>query len=279
QGESPNWVFITGSALLSVLSVRLGYKLKQVLEAKQTENSPTQCLKANGKSPDGNKGGSCHLHSDDFCFSRYSGSGNAGEISSGMVLAVPSSEFNRENNGVMWSSSPDRLELPQKPFLHQQSNCSDSPCVSESGSDIFTRREVVQKLRHQLKRRDDTILEMQDQIAKLQSSLSAEMSNSSHLQSLLDAANADAFDSGREIQRLRGRCNSNGCNNDREGDLGGSWERSEKIELLKKEVAELKEVIEGKEYLVERYKEQTRELSLTIQDLQKRLDSQLPNII
>lgn len=39
QGEGPNWVLVAGSALLSTLSIRLGYKLKQVLDAKQLNNS------------------------------------------------------------------------------------------------------------------------------------------------------------------------------------------------------------------------------------------------
>ncbi|KAK9941844.1 hypothetical protein M0R45_007537 [Rubus argutus] len=41
---------------------------------------------------------------------------------------------------TVWASSPDHLEMPQNPFLHH-SNCSDSPCVSESGSNIFSKRE------------------------------------------------------------------------------------------------------------------------------------------
>ncbi|KAK8565038.1 hypothetical protein V6N13_020164 [Hibiscus sabdariffa] len=60
------------------------------------------------------------------------------------LVTVPTTEFNKDN-GVMWASSPDRLELPPKLFHH--SNCSDSPCVSESGSDIYSKREVIQKLR------------------------------------------------------------------------------------------------------------------------------------
>ncbi|KAK7291717.1 hypothetical protein RIF29_07087 [Crotalaria pallida] len=67
------------------------------------------------------------------------------------LVTVPPAEFNKEN-GVIWACSPDRLELPSKPY---HSNCSDSPCVSESGSDIFSKREVIQKLRQQLKRRDE----------------------------------------------------------------------------------------------------------------------------
>ena len=49
--------------------------------------------------------------------------------------------------------------------------------------------------------------------------------------------------------------------------------------MLKRQVGELKEVIEGKEYLLLSYKEQKAELSLKIRELQQRLDSQLPNIL
>ncbi|PIN10670.1 hypothetical protein CDL12_16736 [Handroanthus impetiginosus] len=324
QGEGPNWVLIAGSALLSTLSIRLGYKLKQVFDAKQTDNG-NRGLKVNGKSTDRNKSGSCHLHPNAFCFpqgedgcyNHYTGSRNVvetkqhcnGQIISEPEMAlplvtVPTSELNKEN-GVMWSSSPDRLELPQKPF--HQSNSSESPCVSESGSDIFSKREVIQKLRQQLKRRDDMILEMQDQIAELQNSLSAQLSHSSHLQSHLDAANRDLFDSEREIQRLRkviadhcvGHINS--CEKPptvpvwpaegRNGHANGypkvecilespeKGREGEKIEMLKREVSELKELIEGKDYLLQSYKEQKSELSMKIKDLQQRLDSQLPNIL
>lgn len=39
QGDGPNWVLIAGGALLSTLSIRLGYKLKQALDIKQQENA------------------------------------------------------------------------------------------------------------------------------------------------------------------------------------------------------------------------------------------------
>jgi chromosome segregation ATPase len=221
------------------------------------------------------------------------------------LVMVPAAEFTKEN-GVMWVSSPDRLELPPKPFSH--SNCSDSPSVSESGSDILSKREVIQKLRQQLRRRDDMILEMQDQILEIQNSLNAQLTLSSNLQSKLDAANRDLFDSGREIQRLRkaiaDHCVKHVDTNDRpstitawpsearnghaNGYLDGesNFETSEKgrgdggrIEMLKREVGDLKEVIEGKEYLLQSYKEQKAELSMKIMELQHRLDSQLPNIL
>lgn len=39
QGEGSNWVLIVGGALLSTLSIRLGFKLKQALDSKQQENA------------------------------------------------------------------------------------------------------------------------------------------------------------------------------------------------------------------------------------------------
>lgn len=39
QGEGPNWVLIAGGALLSTLSIHLGYKLKQALDTKQENAS------------------------------------------------------------------------------------------------------------------------------------------------------------------------------------------------------------------------------------------------
>lgn len=221
------------------------------------------------------------------------------------LVTVPTPEFNKDN-GVIWSSSPDRLELLPKRFHH--SNCSDSPCVSESGSDIFSKREVIHKLRQQLKRRDDMIMEMQDQIVELQNSLNAQVAHSTHLQSQLDATNRDLFDSEREIQRLRkaiadhcvGNVGPNGKpsmatvwpsearNGHTNGFLDGESDielpekgrgDGERIEMLRREVGELKEVIEGKEYLLLSYKEQKAELSMKIKELQQRLDSQLPNIL
>ena len=39
QGEGPNWVLIVGGALLSTLSIRLGFKMKQTLDGKQKDNA------------------------------------------------------------------------------------------------------------------------------------------------------------------------------------------------------------------------------------------------
>lgn len=219
------------------------------------------------------------------------------------LVTVPPAEFSKEN--VVWASSPDRLELPSRPFHH--SNCSDSPCVSESGSDIFSKREVIQKLRQQLKRRDDMILEMQDQMAELKNSLNDQMALSSHLQLQVEAANRDLFESEREIQRLRKAIADHcvGYVPHDKSSTGTAWsaetrngypnghlegennletpekvrDDEERIEMLKRQVGELKEAIEGKEYLLQSYKEQKAELSLKVKELQQRLDSQLPNIL
>lgn len=324
QGEGPNWILVAGGALLSTLSFHLGYKLKQVFDAKHLNNSSDR-VKVNRNSADRTKPGSCHLHSNAFCFPQdeerccncNSGSRNTAEAKkncNGPLMPGPESILplvtvpfpnSKKENGIMWSSSPDRLELPQKPF--HQSNSSESPCVSESGSGIFSKWEVVQKLRQQLKKRDDMIMEMQDQMAELQHSLHDQISGSSHLQSLLNTANKDLFDSEREIQRLRkaiadhclGHINSGerespavpmwpsewktGCMNGHpEFQILDQFEKvkdREKIEMLKREIGELKELIETKDYLLQRYKEEKSELSMKVSELQQRLDSQPPNIL
>lgn len=227
------------------------------------------------------------------------------------LVSVPALGSSREN-GIMWSSSPDHLEVPPKLFQH--SNSSDSPCVSDSGSDIFSKREVIQKLRQQLKRRDEMILEMQSQLTNIQSSLSSHMTHSAKLQSQIDSVNRDLFDSEQEIQRLRkviaDHCvaesgsqenymsapkwhlemngHANGymdrSNNDLELHCIDSVEKrrdGERIQMLKREVEELKEVIEGKEFLLRSYKEQKVELSAKVKELQlmRITKPQVPNIL
>ncbi|KAL4563446.1 hypothetical protein LXL04_027488 [Taraxacum kok-saghyz] len=288
QGQGPNWILIAGGALLSTLSIRLGYRLKQVLDSKHPQNTRNG-LKENGKVTGRKRAGNCHSqsHSNLYCFEQDDNETeikpqlNGHQIHSDTRISLPlvtvSAPTYTKENGVMWASSPDRLELP-KPF-HHSNNSSDSPSVSESGSDIFSKREVIQKLRQQLKRRDDMILEMQDQIAELRNSLTSQHSHSGHLQSQLESANRELFDSEREIQRLRKAiadiCVGNG-NGYMEVETGME---SEKVEMLKREVGELKEVIEGKNYLLQNYKEQKNELALKVKELQHRLDSHVPNIL
>lgn len=221
------------------------------------------------------------------------------------LATIPGTDAMREN-GLVWTSSPERLELPRKPFY---SNSSDSPCVSECGSDVFSKKEVLQKLRHQLKRRDEMILEMQAQITELQNSLRAQISKCAQLQSQFDSANRELFDSAMEIQRLRkaiaDHCVAETKPTERPNlgkpikhehvngfrDLDNNLElqfvdddrtREESLdryEALKKEVVELKDVIAGKEFLLRTYKGQQSELHSTIKELQVKLASQVPNIL
>ncbi|RWW12940.1 hypothetical protein BHE74_00030144 [Ensete ventricosum] len=225
------------------------------------------------------------------------------------LVKIPAAETNKVVKGVIRASSPDRLELPWKPFHH--SNCSDS-CISESGSDVYSKREVIQKLRQQLKQRDEMIMEMQAQITDVQNSLHVQMAQTSHLQSQLDSANKDLFTSEREVRQLRkviadhhvaevmspdklvvaGNWHPESANvlangyaeshNDLElhhvgvakGEVDG-----EKVDMLKREVSELKEVIEGKDFLLQSYKDQKVEFCSKIKELQLKLASQVPNIL
>ncbi|KAL0873153.1 hypothetical protein Bca101_022858 [Brassica carinata] len=317
----PNWILIAGGALLSTLSIRFGYKLKQSLDFKPHQSNGSAGLKANGTSERPKSVGCCfHSHTSSCahnngysCFRSIPGTENVEgkeETNEQMVstshtslplVTVPAPSYSKEN-GVMWTSSPDRLELPPRPYNHH-STCSDSPCVSETSSDIFSKREVIQKLRQQLKRRDEMILEMQEQILEVQNSYNAQMSHSSHLQEQLDSMNRDLFESEREVERLRkaiadhsvGCAGSNGRTSpvapwsghvngfmDSENNYESAEKRSkdgERIERLRKEVSELKEVIDGKDYLLKSYKEQKIELQQKVKELQQRLDSQLPNIL
>ncbi|KAG2239874.1 hypothetical protein Bca4012_022958 [Brassica carinata] len=302
NSRGPNWILIAGGALLSTLSIRFGYKLKQSVDSKPHSH-------ANGTSDRGRSRGCC-FHSGssscernkECCFHSSPGIENVeGNHAANEPMVVPSDSLPLvtvpapsyiKENGVGWA---DHLEVPMRPYNHQ-STCSDSPCVSESGSDIFSKREVIQKLRQQLKRRDDMILEMQEQIIELQNSLNSQMSHSSHLQAQIDATNRDLYESEREVQRLRkaiadhcvGQAGSNGWNGEANGfmDSESNYESPEKgskdgerVEMLRKEVGELKEVIDGKEYLLRSYKEQKIELSEKVRELQQRLDSQVPNIL
>jgi DNA repair exonuclease SbcCD ATPase subunit len=192
-------------------------------------------------------------------------------------------ESNKEvNQGVAWSTSPDRLGLPRRSFHPSIS----SESLSESGSDIYVKREVIHRLRQQLQRRDEMILEMQSQILELKNSLSIQMANSSNLEAQIVSANRDLFAAEREIQRLR-KVIADHCGGAMNGHSNGNGYCFEevvpcdeaKVEMLKKEIEELNEVLEGKNFLLQSYKEEKAELCTKIKELQLRLASQVPNIL
>jgi peptidoglycan hydrolase CwlO-like protein len=207
------------------------------------------------------------------------------KLQSGVLSSnVVGIENSVENGGVMWTTSPDRLEPPRKP--HQYSNSSGSPCFSESGSDIYSKREVIQKLRSQLKRRDDMVMEMQSQILDLQNSLNIQVAHNSNLQSQIESANRDLFESDREIRRLQkivvDRVAGKGFYAEKGvEEMDARYAVMEKrMENLKKEVGELREVIEGKDFLIQSYKEQKVELYGKVKELQIKLAaSEVTNIL
>ncbi|KAJ0964399.1 hypothetical protein J5N97_029521 [Dioscorea zingiberensis] len=165
RGDAPNWVLIVGGALLSTLSIRCGFKLKGVLDAKRANDATPD----NRKFATDQRPGACRLHPNVYSISQNDGgchrflsgeeekAGSTSPISkvqsnhklSLSLVTIRSSDSSKENDVVPWASSPDRLDLPPRQFHH--SNSSDSLCVSESGSDIHSKREVIQKLRRQLK--------------------------------------------------------------------------------------------------------------------------------
>ncbi|XP_074591416.1 uncharacterized protein LOC141847303 isoform X1 [Curcuma longa] len=307
QGNGPNWVLVVGGALLSTLSIKLGCQLKRILDNKQQEkgNKETWKSKANRRS-------SAHqLHSDIYLFAQDEGNRSQflSEISSGGMqsrssltegadLSLPLVKVSGADTKT--GEPPELLELPWKPCHH--SNCSDS-CFSESGSDIYTKKEVIQKLRRQLKRRDETIMEMQSQITEMQNSLRIQMAEAGNLQVQIDAANNELFSSQQEVQRLRkviadhhiaetrkwSPLPANGLVSaypDSIDDLESHFVVVDKgkgdgemVEMLKKETSELKEVIEGKDFLLKSYKEQKVELCSTIKELQEKLDSRVPDFL
>ena len=159
-------------------------------------------------------------------------------------------------------------------------------------------------------------MEMQAQIADFKSSLNIQVTLPTNLQSQLDATNRDLFESEWEIQHLRkiiadhcvaealphekplqaglwqsdaaasdyGHSNgyANGSVDDPELHSVGIEKKkgeAERVEMLKKEVVELKEVIEGKDFVLQSYKEQKVELCSTIRELQEKLSAQVPNIL
>ncbi|RWW07168.1 hypothetical protein GW17_00029463 [Ensete ventricosum] len=141
-------------------------------------------------------------------------------------------------------------------------------------------------------------MEMQAQVIDLQNSLNIQATQSADWQSQIDAANRDLFESEREIQRLRKiiadycavkavspeKPARHWCPEGANGTMNG-WANgidegdSEKIEMLKRQVWEMKEVIQRKDFLLRSYKEQKVELSSKMKELQLKLDSHVPNIL
>ncbi|KAJ3689483.1 hypothetical protein LUZ61_018647 [Rhynchospora tenuis] len=298
HGDGPSWILLAGGALVSTLVVRLGFtRLNHFFQNKKLndDTSSTKERENSGRTTSG------VLHSDLCCYSQganfYQCSSEMGtslappiktmsrevERSLPLVKIQPAEKSNMEvNQGIMWSNSPDQLGLPHRSFHPSVS----SESLSESGSDIYVKREVIHRLRQQLQRRDEMIMEMQSQLLELKNSLSIQMANSANLEAQIDSANRDLFASEREIQRLR-KVIADHCAGPLMGHANGNGNCFEevglqdeaKVEMLKKEIGDLKEVLEGKNFLLQSYREEKAELCSKIKELQLRLASQVPNIL
>ncbi|XP_011626977.1 uncharacterized protein LOC18443980 [Amborella trichopoda] len=329
----PNWVLIAGGALLGSLSIKLGHKLKLALEPKQTTDTSNKSKGEHGKPAVKKRSVVCPLHSnlysfrqdDDSCCHCLSGNPNGTtDTKNPSQTSVPSvlkdvdpslGPLVTVHDPTAASIDPNHREVGL-PFQH--SNSSGSPCVSESGSsDPFGRRDVIHRLRLQLKRRDDMILEMHAQISDQNKALEERLALVAHIQLQLESSNRELFRAEREIQKLRkviadhcanrgspDSCGSAGMVWPESGDVariqcgggvqngfvGGKEEEKdlvdlgwgdegEKVEILKRESGELREMIDGKDFLLESYREQKMELATKVKELQLRVASQIPNIL
>ncbi|KAJ0964398.1 hypothetical protein J5N97_029520 [Dioscorea zingiberensis] len=101
----------------------------------------------------------------------------------------------------------------------------------------------------------------------LQNTLAVQMSQTGHLKSQLESVNQVLFNSEREIQRLR-KAIADHCVAERGPE---EMVRTQKADMLKKEVGKLNEVIEGKELVLHSCKEQKVVLNSKMKELQLRL--------
>eukprot|EP00252_Welwitschia_mirabilis_P012386 TRINITY_DN27420_c0_g1_i1.p1 TRINITY_DN27420_c0_g1~~TRINITY_DN27420_c0_g1_i1.p1 ORF type:complete len:373 (-),score=62.89 TRINITY_DN27420_c0_g1_i1:115-1233(-) len=362
------WTIILGGAIVSTLSICVVRKLRQTFLFNSHKNAHASKDKEDACN---NKDtlGACSLHSN-YCTQERTacthcilgasyGSVEMKLAPQGVVcqfenmrrnspIVIPHqsklSELQIHSEGredsPLWS--PEQLELHNGNLM--LSNSSESICTSDSGSEHFSKRDVVLRLRDQLKKRDDMILEMQSQINDQLKIISNQISHITNLQSQLDSTNRDLFEAEREIQRVRkaiaDHCvdhgldisnnyalveHSNksivnievpkiactdtyGAHNDKNqeqrlqhGDAANSSDvnvlklvedldcfprgsvsqnySSENMKNLQREIAELKESLEGKNYLLEMYEKQRLELCSQLRELQVKLAAQMSTIL
>ncbi|XP_057845935.1 uncharacterized protein LOC131055466 isoform X1 [Cryptomeria japonica] len=229
QVGGPNWVIIFGGAIVSILSVKLGRKLREAIGTNWKRDDVKTLNEPDRKSDTQGTLGVNPLHSRLCCYrldgvvrNHYVSGGSHGmvemkvgpqdavcqcENKSSHTLALLQqklSEFsvpcNSRENIPLWEC----LEQHDISNGHlQQSNSSESVSTSDTSPDLLTKRDVARRLRQQVKRRDDMIVEMQTQITYQQQTITSHFVHMENLQMQLDAANKDLFGAEREIQRLR----------------------------------------------------------------------------
>ncbi|XP_059072781.1 uncharacterized protein LOC131055466 isoform X2 [Cryptomeria japonica] len=196
QVGGPNWVIIFGGAIVSILSVKLGRKLREAIGTNWKRDDVKTLNEPDRKSDTQGTLGVNPLHSRLCCYrldgvvrNHYVSGGSHGmvemkvgpqdavcqcENKSSHTLALLQqklSEFsvpcNSRENIPLWEC----LEQHDISNGHlQQSNSSESVSTSDTSPDLLTKRDVARRLRQQMQ---------------------------------LDAANKDLFGAEREIQRLR----------------------------------------------------------------------------
>uniref|UniRef100_A0ACD5Z269 Uncharacterized protein n=1 Tax=Avena sativa TaxID=4498 RepID=A0ACD5Z269_AVESA len=225
QGGGPNWVLVAGGVLLSTLSVKLGCKLRQMFDMKQQNSSSRAERRSGGCESHSNL---CRFRGQTSCY--YCISDGVAEVKhppasplpksaepSLPLVKIPGQEPSKDTSGVMWITSPDRLEDPRKPFQYSEQFRLSARSFRPDAANGHANNGYA----------DSSVDDPELQFASVEK---------------------------------------------RKGEL-------ERVEMLKREVGELKEVIGGKDFLLHSYKEQKVELSSQIRELQQKLSSQVPNIL
>ncbi|KAG0491541.1 hypothetical protein HPP92_004939 [Vanilla planifolia] len=149
KGDGPNWILIAGGALLSTLSIRFVCKLKQAFEARGANRDGRKDTNKCGN------GVACQLHSDMCCIAQeksnciHCSMGDApveikqasnAPISKDSDLLLPLVKLSKKHPDgcTMWASSPELLELSNRPF--HPSTGSESP-PSQRRVPTFTPKE------------------------------------------------------------------------------------------------------------------------------------------
>ncbi|GLJ12473.1 hypothetical protein SUGI_0191730 [Cryptomeria japonica] len=301
QVGGPNWVIIFGGAIVSILSVKLGRKLREAIGTNWKRDDVKTLNEPDRKSDTQGTLGVNPLHSRLCCYrldgvvrNHYVSGGSHGmvemkvgpqdavcqcENKSSHTLALLQqklSEFsvpcNSRENIPLWEC----LEQHDISNGHlQQSNSSESVSTSDTSPDLLTKRDVARRLRQQMQ---------------------------------LDAANKDLFGAEREIQRLR-KAIADHCADqwkmhmvlqlvmpitamekltdfknrnrarDRKEAMATDEYTIESVKDLEREVAELKQLVSGKNHLLEAYERQRIELCSQLKELHLNLGTQVGSVL
>ncbi|CAM6088670.1 unnamed protein product [Calypogeia fissa] len=227
--EGTNWILIVGGALVAALGVMIVRRQKtSVPPPKAVEKALLTRLKD-------------HVHHSGISFRRESTGSRTSELSaespySGDPFMItqtqPQSLSEGSRVGSDWGDEECSPQSPPATYYEQfaKGSCHSnrvvitptSPPGSYRGADTSatecndltvlspparlgypSRRDMVHRLRQQLKSRDEMILDMQAQISDQERLISLHQARCKDLESRLEEANNTLFESNLEIQRLR----------------------------------------------------------------------------